>query len=407
MNKSDIRKLKWESSEFPILCNKCLGTNPYIRMMKAEYEAQCKICKRPFTLFTWKPDQNSRYKRTEICQTCSKLKNVCQTCLFDLQFGLPVEIRDKYLKNKIEIPKENANRDFFIANATKNFDKLDLPYYKEGAYILPENLKNIINQNNKNENNNLLISDKENEKKIEKTPKRNLPQICSFFVKGNCTRGETCPYRHEIPKIDENKNLNNSIENRFNGINDPIAKKILNEYSNMPKPPNDEKITTLCINDLIDDSIKEKDIYKIFSKYGELKGVKSFPESNLVYVTFSSREDAEKCFHLLYNKLEINKEKYRLTWAKISDPDLIKDDKYIKKDNKIENEVNNYKTECPLFDKEKNKNNIIKSKLVDDKIVTYINLTSYDNGEKPYYASMDPKMSGGLLKRKRRAIDDI
>ena len=175
----------------------------------------------------------------------------------------------------------------------------------------------------------------------------------------------------------------------------------------MPKPPNDEKITTLCINDLIDDSIKEKDIYKIFSKYGELKGVKSFPESNLVYVTFSSREDAEKCFHLLYNKLEINKEKYRLTWAKISDPDLIKDDKYIKKDNKKENEVNNYKTECPLFDKEKNKNNIIKSKLVDDKIVTYINLTSYDNGEKPYYASMDPKLTGGLLKKKRRAVDDL
>jgi pre-mRNA-splicing factor RBM22/SLT11 len=25
--------------------------------------------------------------------------------------------------------------------------------------------------------------------------KRNAPQICSFFVKGNCTRGSTCPYR--------------------------------------------------------------------------------------------------------------------------------------------------------------------------------------------------------------------
>ena len=400
MNKSDIRKLKWESSEFPILCNKCLGTNPYIRMMKAEYEAQCKICKRPFTLFTWKPDQNSRYKRTEICQTCSKLKNVCQTCLFDLQFGLPVEIRDKYLKNKIEIPKENANRDFFIANAKKNFDKLDLPYYKEGAYNLPENFKNLMKKNN----NNLLL---ENEKKEEITAKRNLPQICSFYVKGNCIRGNNCPYRHEIPDIDDNKLLNNSIENRFNGINDPIAKKILNQYSNMPKPPNDEKITTLCLNDLVDNSIKEKDIYKIFSKYGELKGVKSFPESNLVYVTFSSREDAEKCFHSLYNKLEINKEKYRLTWAKISDPDLINDNKYIKKEKEKENEKVNYKTECPLYDKDKNKNDIIKNKLIDDKIITYINLTSYDNGEKPYYASMDPKLTGGLLKKKRRAVDDL
>ena len=397
MNKSDIKKLKWESSEFPILCNKCLGPNPYIRMMKAEYEGQCKICKRPFTLFTWKPDKNSRYKRTEICQTCSKLKNVCQTCLFDLQFGLPVEIRDKYLKNKIEIPKENANRDFFIANATKNFDKLDLPYYKEGAYNLPENFKNLMKKNN----NNLLL---ENEKKEEITAKRNLPQICSFYVKGNCIRGNNCPYRHEIPDIDDNKLLNNSIENRFNGINDPIAKKILNEYSNMPKPPNDEKITTLCINDLIDDSIKEKDIYKIFSKYGELKGVKFYNESNIVYITFSNREDAEKCFVSLYNTLEINKEKYRLSWAKIADPELINDNKYIKKEKEKENEKVNYKTECPLYDKDKNKNDIIKNKLIDDKIITYINLTSYDNGEKPYYASMDPKLTGGLLKKKEELL---
>ena len=400
MNKSDIKKLKWESSEFPILCNKCLGPNPYIRMMKAEYEGQCKICKRPFTLFTWKPDKNSRYKRTEICQTCSKLKNVCQTCLFDLQFGLPVEIRDKYLKNKIEIPKENANRDFFIANATKNFDKLDLPYYKEGAYNLPENFKNLMKKNN----NNLLL---ENEKKEEITAKRNLPQICSFYVKGNCIRGNNCPYRHEIPDIDDNKLLNNSIENRFNGINDPIAKKILNQYSNMPKPPNDEKITTLCLNDLVDNSIKEKDIYKIFSKYGELKGVKFYNESNIVYITFSNREDAEKCFVSLYNTLEINKEKYRLSWAKIADTELINDNKYIKKEKEKENEKVNYKTECPLYDKDKNKNDIIKNKLIDDKIITYINLTSYDNGEKPYYASMDPKLTGGLLKKKRRAVDDL
>ena len=400
MNKSDIKKLKWESSEFPILCNKCLGPNPYIRMMKAEYEGQCKICKRPFTLFTWKPDKNSRYKRTEICQTCSKLKNVCQTCLFDLQFGLPVEIRDKYLKNKIEIPKENANRDFFIANATKNFDKLDLPYYKEGAYNLPENFKNLMKKNN----NNLLL---ENEKKEEITAKRNLPQICSFYVKGNCIRGNNCPYRHEIPDIDDNKLLNNSIENRFNGINDPIAKKILNQYSNMPKPPNDEKITTLCLNDLVDNSIKEKDIYKIFSKYGELKGVKFYNESNIVYITFSNREDAEKCFVSLYNTLEINKEKYRLSWAKIADPELINDNKYIKKEKEKENEKVNYKTECPLYDKDKNKNDIIKNKLIDDKIITYINLTSYDNGEKPYYASMDPKLTGGKKKKKRRAVDDL
>ena len=29
--------------------------------------------------------------------------------------------------------------------------------------------------------------------------KRNRPQICSFFVKGECSRGSECPYRYEEP----------------------------------------------------------------------------------------------------------------------------------------------------------------------------------------------------------------
>jgi len=27
---------------------------------------------------------------------------------------------------------------------------------------------------------------------------RNRAKICSFFQKGNCDRGELCPYRHEL-----------------------------------------------------------------------------------------------------------------------------------------------------------------------------------------------------------------
>ena len=33
-----------------------------------------------------------RYKKTEVCQTCAKTKNVCQTCLLDLEYGLPVQV---------------------------------------------------------------------------------------------------------------------------------------------------------------------------------------------------------------------------------------------------------------------------------------------------------------------------
>jgi len=53
-------------------------------------------------------------KKTEICQTCAKLKNVCQTCLLDLTFNLPVQVRDSALGMTVgEMPKSDANREYF------------------------------------------------------------------------------------------------------------------------------------------------------------------------------------------------------------------------------------------------------------------------------------------------------
>jgi hypothetical protein len=46
--------------------------------------AYLQICVRPFTVFRWNPGSGARFKKTEICTTCAKIKNVCQTCLLDL-----------------------------------------------------------------------------------------------------------------------------------------------------------------------------------------------------------------------------------------------------------------------------------------------------------------------------------
>jgi pre-mRNA-splicing factor RBM22/SLT11 len=84
-------------------------------MTKSEFARECKVCSRPFCVFRWKPGSNARYKKTEVCGTCAKVKNVCQTCLFDLDFGLPVELRDKFIENQDQIvmPKDQTNRDFW------------------------------------------------------------------------------------------------------------------------------------------------------------------------------------------------------------------------------------------------------------------------------------------------------
>jgi pre-mRNA-splicing factor RBM22/SLT11 len=62
------------------------------------------------------------------------MKNVCQTCLFDLEFGLPVELRDKFIKEKkaadiSKMPKDLTNRDYWANEMNKKIDNVDLPYH--------------------------------------------------------------------------------------------------------------------------------------------------------------------------------------------------------------------------------------------------------------------------------------
>lgn len=135
--KTNSSTIKWDVSEFPLVCEPCFGSNPYIRMSKAEFDMECKICFRPFTVFRWKTD-NNRFKRTEICQTCAKVKNLCQACILDLKFGLSMELRDSYMKETINVPKDPINRDYWAYKVSKNIDKMELPYDKPENYTILE-----------------------------------------------------------------------------------------------------------------------------------------------------------------------------------------------------------------------------------------------------------------------------
>lgn len=75
--------------------------------------------------------------------------------------------------------------------------------------------------------------------------KRNRPQVCSFFIKGECTRGSECPYRHEKPV--ESALSHQNIQDRYHGRNDPVAKKIMsaNAEAHGLQPPEDESIVKL------------------------------------------------------------------------------------------------------------------------------------------------------------------
>mmetsp|Transcript_3966 Transcript_3966/g.5500 ORF Transcript_3966/g.5500 Transcript_3966/m.5500 type:complete len:301 (-) Transcript_3966:48-950(-) len=117
---ADSTYRSWEGSsgtEFPTLCEFCMGDSPYTRMLKDRLGGKCKMCDRPFTVYRWKPGRGEGYKRTEVCQTCSKTRNICQSCILDLEFGLPSQLRDAVLSREDDqvnfVPSESdVNREY-------------------------------------------------------------------------------------------------------------------------------------------------------------------------------------------------------------------------------------------------------------------------------------------------------
>lgn len=78
-----------------------------------------------------------RFKKTEVCQTCSRLKNVCQTCLLDLEYGLPIQVRDAALKIKDDLPRSDVNKEYYVQNIDNEIGKFSnnfSSYFKKLSY---------------------------------------------------------------------------------------------------------------------------------------------------------------------------------------------------------------------------------------------------------------------------------
>ncbi|XP_043828248.1 pre-mRNA-splicing factor RBM22-like [Dromiciops gliroides] len=300
LGSNTYNRQNWEDSDFPILCQTCLGENPYIRMTKEKYGKECKICDRPFTVFRWCPGVRMRFKKTEVCQTCSKLKNVCQTCLLDLEYGLPVQVRDAGLSFKEDLPKSAVNKEYYTQNVEQEISNSDGtgPVGVLGKAPPPSPMLLQL---------------------ARTTPyyKRNRPHICSFWVKGECKRGEQCPYRHEKPTDPEDPLANQNIKDRYYGIHDPVADKILKGASTAPHldRPEDQTITTLYIGGL-GDTISERDLRNHFYLFGEIRRITVIQRKQCAFIQFATRQAAEMAADKSFNKLIVNGRRLHVKWGR-------------------------------------------------------------------------------------------
>ncbi|KAL5511132.1 SLT11 [Sanghuangporus vaninii] len=310
--KADINKAGWEQSEFPILCETCLGDNAFVRMTKQEFGRSCGTCARPFTVFRWNPGQGMRYKHTVICQTCAKIKNVCQTCLLDLEYGLPTQVRDAALGIKSAAPSSDINREYFAQNMDGKL---------EGNKSLLDSTRT-------------QSAGKEMLKQLARTDpyyKRNRPKICSFFAKGECNRGNECPYRHEMPEDNELSKQN--MQDRYYGRKDPVARKILglNAENQGLKPPEDKSITSLFLSSLPQSATEQAIRTQIVQTLpasaapspstdanpaNAIRSIVHVAKSRCAFVNFVNRNAAERAAEVWSAGLEIDGKRVNVKWGR-------------------------------------------------------------------------------------------
>ena len=103
--------------DFPIICEKCLGPNPYVRMLRTEMGRQCRISGHPFAGFRW-VGEHKRWKETMIAPAVAREKNVCQSCICDLEYGVPFHVRDHIMEalGTEDIPKSDVSKEYYWAN---------------------------------------------------------------------------------------------------------------------------------------------------------------------------------------------------------------------------------------------------------------------------------------------------
>jgi pre-mRNA-splicing factor RBM22/SLT11 len=230
------------------------------------------------------------------------VKNVCQTCLLDLEYGLPTQVRDTALALQNEAPTSDINREYYAQNMEGKLDG-----NKSGL-----------------DSGRAQSAGKEMLKQLARTDpfyKRNRPKVCSFFVKGECTRGTECPYRHEKPADNELSNQN--MQDRYYGRNDPVARKIMGSHADSQglTPPEDQSIMSLFLSSLpasaTELSVRTRVIQSLPSMdSAQLKSVVYVSKSRCAFVNFKDRASAEVAAGAWANGLDIDGERIGVKWGR-------------------------------------------------------------------------------------------
>lgn len=317
--KQDLNRSGWESTDFPSVCESCLPENPYVKMLKEDYAAECKLCTRPFTVFQWSADRaHGRKKRTNICLTCARLKNCCQCCMLDLSFGLPIVVRDAALKMVAPGPQSEINREYFAQNNERAIEegKAGLEEYEKTDEKARELLRRLAQSK--------PYFRKGRELDEEGNPKAESSKSAGSATGGNpavgAGLGGAGPIRSRDTRAAGAMGARTGGGGGGGGRPGGPRKGAFPSAAQLPpgpndwKPPADRNIMSLFVTG-VEDDLPEHKIREYFKAHGKIKSLVCSHMSHCAFINYETREAAERAAEACQGKAVIAGCPLRVRWS--------------------------------------------------------------------------------------------
>ena len=294
--KQDLNRSGWETTDFPSVCENCLPENPYVQMLKQDHGLECKICTRPFSVFTWKPDRTSRSKRTNVCLTCARTRNCCQSCLLDLSFGLPITVRDAALRLAGAAPNSGVNREYFAQNNEKALeDGVGLEEFDKQDEKGRELLRKLANS--------------------EPFYKKQRRIEAAEGDRGGSEIAPAAENRRSIgPVRTTDSRATRPKPNAKGGRAFPATTQLPPQPRDW-EPPRDRNILSLFVTG-VEDDLPEHALRTFFTPFGPLRSLICSHRSHCAFINYATREAAETAADHCRGRAIIKGVPLRVTWGK-------------------------------------------------------------------------------------------
>ncbi|KIW08299.1 uncharacterized protein PV09_01217 [Verruconis gallopava] len=302
--KLDVNRAGWEETDMPSVCETCLGENQqFMQMLKESHGAECKICSRPFTLFRWKTDRTSRQKRTIICLTCARTKNCCQHCMLDLQFGLPIVIRDTALK-MVSGPNSDINKQY---HAQQNEKLLEESGVSEEFNKTNEKAHDLLRR--------LAASEPyyKKQRRLELEAESEGAASPSAGMKALPPAG-TGPVRSRDAKLAGAVAARGNSRGGRGGVRGGFRGSVPIRPEDIA-PPADKNITSLFVTG-VEDDLPEHEIRTFFTKFGTLRSLVCSHRAHSAFVNFATRQGAEAAAEACQGRAVVKGVPLRVQWGK-------------------------------------------------------------------------------------------